>query len=185
MDYQYPWGWGELQGIAYRTDFDLRAHQTHSGKDMQYNDPVTGARYIPHVIEPSFGLSRTVLATMLDAYDEEVYVDGSGSEQTRVVARFPKQIAPVKFAILPLLKKDDAMVDKAKELYADLSEKYLVEYDDGGNIGKRYRRQDEIGTPFCVTIDHQTLEDNTVTVRMRDDMSQERVAITAVASFMN
>lgn len=139
---------------------------------------------MPYVIEPSFGLSRTVLATMLDAYDEETYLDGNDQEQTRVVARFPKQIAPIKFAVLPLLKKDDAMVAKAQEIFGDLATDYMCEYDDGGNIGKRYRRQDEIGTPFCVTIDHQTLEDGTVTVRHRDDMSQERVAASEVSNFM-
>lgn len=144
VEYQYPRGWGELQGLAYRTDFDLKQHQEYSGKDMSYHDPYTGKRYVPHVIEPSFGLSRTVLAVMLDAYDEEKYIDGNGQEQTRVVARFHKHVAPVKFCIIPLVKKNEDMVLIAKDLYTKLSQDYMCEYDDSGNIGKCYRRQDEI-----------------------------------------
>lgn len=175
VEFKFPRGWGELQGIAYRTDFDLTQHQAHSGKDLQYTDPYTGKRYIPHVIEPSFGLTRTVLAMMLDCYDEESYTDGNGEQQTRTVARFPKHLAPVKFAILPLLKKDDRQVAFAEELFRSMSKKRSCEYDDGGAIGKRYRRQDEIGTPYCITIDHQTAEDGTVTLRDRDTMEQIRV----------
>lgn len=175
VEFKFPRGRGELQGIAYRTDFDLKQHQQFSGKDMQYTDPYTGQRYIPHVIEPSFGLTRTVLALMLDSYDEEQYTDGNGEQQTRVVARFPKHLAPVKFAILPLLKKDDRQVAFAEELFRSMSTQRRCEYDDGGAIGKRYRRQDEIGTPYCITIDHQTLEDGTVTLRDRDTMQQTRI----------
>lgn len=182
VDFKYPWWWGELQGIAYRTDFDLKAHQEHSGKNMQYNDPYTGKRYVPHVIEPSFGLSRTVLAVMFDVYDEEQYSDAHGNEQTRVVARFPESIAPVSYAILPLIKKDQKQVEIARDLYVKLSQKYIVEYDDGGAIGKRYRRQDEIGTPRCITIDHQSVEDRTVTLRNRDTMEQERMSIEALGN---
>ena len=131
VEYKFPRGRGELQGIAYRTDFDLRNHQESSGKNMQYADPYTGARYIPHVIEPSFGLSRTVLTAMLDAYDEEEYTDGNGKTQTRTVARFHPDIAPVKCAILPLIKKDADQVRIAHDIYAQLSVDCVVEYDDG------------------------------------------------------
>ena len=177
VEFQYPWGRGELQGIAWRGDFDLSQHQKFSGKNMQYTDPYTGERYIPHVIEPSFGLSRAVLAVMFDAYDEEKYIDGNGKEQTRVVARFHPDIAPIRYAILPLIKKDQKQVEIAKDLFAHLSKKWMCEYDDGGAIGKRYRRQDEIGTPYCITIDHQSVEDGTVTLRDRDTMEQKRVKL--------
>lgn len=140
VEYLYPWGWGELQGIANRTDYDLTQHQNVSGQDLQYQDPQTGMRYVPYVIEPSFGLSRTVMAVMIDCYDEETLEDGS----SRVVIRFPKQLAPVKFAILPLVKKDQKQVETAEKIFRDLSKSFKCEYDDGGAIGKRYRRQDEI-----------------------------------------
>jgi len=164
-----------LQGIAYRTDYDLKQHMEHSGKDMQYNDPYTGKRYVPHVIEPSRGLTRAILTAMIDAYDEEIYTDGNGNEASRVVARFHKNIAPIKFAIMPLVKKDEKMVAIARDIYKKLSKKYMCEFDDSGNIGKSYRRQDEIGTPYCITVDHQSIEDGTVTIRERDSMKQERV----------
>lgn len=180
VEYQFPRGWGELQGLAYRTDFDLKQHMEFSGKDMQYTDPYSGKRYIPHVIEPSFGLSRTVLVTMLDAYDEEKYTNGKWEEETRTVARFHKNIAPIKFCIIPLLKKDPKMVGMAEDIYRKLSKDYMCEFDDSGNIGKCYRRQDEIGTPYCITVDHQSLEDNTVTIRDRDTMAQERVSMSDI-----
>ena len=177
VEYEFPRGWGELQWIAYRTDYDLKQHIEHSGKDLQYSDPHTGKRYVPHVIEPSWGLTRAILTAMIDAYDEEKYTDGNGAEQTRVVARFHKNIAPVKFAIIPLVKKDEKMVRIAKEIYKRLSKTYMCEFDDSGNIGKSYRRQDEIGTPYCITVDHQSIDpkDWTVTLRMRDDMKQIRI----------
>ena len=146
-----------------------------SGKDLQYNDPYTGKRYVPHCVEPSWGLTRAILTALIDAYTEEKYTDGNGAEQTRTVARFHKNIAPVKFAIIPLLKKDAAMVEFAENLYKKLSKTYMCEFDDSGNIGKCYRRQDEIGTPYCITIDHQTMEDGTVTIRDRDSMEQKRI----------
>ncbi len=168
-----------MQGIAYRGDFDLTQHRDWSKQDMQYTDPYTGARYIPHVIEPSFGLSRTVLAVMFDCYDEEEYTAGSGEKETRVVTRFPKAIAPIKFAILPLIKKDEKQMAFAEDLFRKLSKEYVCEFDDGGAIGKRYRRQDEIGTPYCITIDHDTVREGetygTVTLRDRDTMEQIRV----------
>ncbi len=180
VEYNYPWGWGELQGIANRGDFDLTQHQKTSGKDLQYKDPYTGERYLPYVIEPSFGLSRTVMAVMLDCYDEEEVKEGD----KRVVVRFPFAIAPVKYAIFPLMEKDEKMAGIAKDISKNLRKQGInVEYDGGGNIGKRYRRQDEIGTPYCITVDHQTLEDNTVTIRHRDSMEQERIAIDQISSF--
>jgi glycyl-tRNA synthetase len=172
VEFQYPWGWGELQGIANRTDFDLKAHQEHSKQNLQYTDPYTGVRYVPRVIEPSFGLSRTVLASLFDAYDEEKYIAWNGEEETRVVVRFPAQIAPVKIAIFPLIKKDEQQVTIAEDLWKKLAKITAVEYDDGGAIGKRYRRQDEIGTPRCITIDQTTTETGMVTLRDRDTMQQ-------------
>lgn len=175
VEYEFPRGWGELQGIAYRTDYDLKQHMQFSGKDLQYNDPYTGKRYVPHVIEPSWWLTRAILTVLIDAYQEEKYTDGNWAEQTRVVAKFNKHVAPIKFAIIPLLKKDEKMVEFAEKLYKKLSKQYMCEFDDTGNIGKCYRRQDEIGTPYCITIDHQTMEDGTVTIRDRDSMQQKRI----------
>ena len=146
-----------------------------SWKDLQYSDPQTWKRYIPHCIEPSRWLTRAILTTMIDAYDEEKYNDGNGNEQTRVVARFHKNIAPIKFAIIPLVKKDQEQVKMGKEIYKNLSENYMCEFDDSGNIWKCYRRQDEIGTPYCITIDNQSIQDGTVTIRDRDSMKQWRI----------
>ena len=180
IEYKFPWGWGELQGIARRTDYDLRQHQTYSGENMQYTDPKSGKRYIPWVIEPSWWLTRAILTTMLDAYDEETYTDPQWREQTRVVAHFHKNVAPIKFAILPLVEKNEDMKKLANEIFERLSDSYMCEVDAKWNIGKRYRRQDEIGTPFCITIDFDTLEDGTVTIRDRDSMEQVRVKIEAI-----
>ncbi len=184
VEFSYPWWWGELQWIARRGNFDLTQHQEASGTSMQYSDPVTGERYLPHVIEPSFGLSRTVLAVFFDSYDEEEYIDWNGQQQTRVVVRFPKRLAPVRCAILPLIKKDEKQVALAESLYSSLSDHVICEYDDGGAIGKRYRRQDEIGTPYCITIDHQSTEDGTVTVRDRDSMKQIRIHCDDLLAFI-
>ncbi len=176
IEYQYPRGFGEIQWIHNRTDFDLRQHQEVSGKDMQYSDPFTGKRYIPRCIEASFGLGRTVMVTMLEFYDEEALENG----ETRVVIRFPKHLAPIKFAILPLIKKDEKQIEIAENLFKKLSKNYKCEYDDGWAIGKRYRRQDEIWTPYCITIDHQSLEDGTVTIRERDSMEQRRIKVDEI-----
>jgi len=171
IEYLYPrWFW-EIQGIHNRTNFDLTQHQEISGKDMQYTDPFTGKRYIPRCIEASFGLWRQVMVTMLEFYDEETLENW----ETRIVIRFPKQLAPIKFAILPLVKKDEAQREIAEKIFKKLWRTYKCEYDDGWAIGKRYRRQDEIGTPYCITVDHQTIEDGTVTIRDRDSMQQERI----------
>lgn len=171
VEYLYPRGFGEIQGIHNRTNFDLTQHQEVSGKDMQYSDPYTGKRYIPRCIEASFGLGRQVMVSMLEFYDEETLENG----ESRVVVRFPKQLAPIKFAVLPLVKKDEKQVELAEKIFKHLSKIYKCEYDDGWAIGKRYRRQDEIGTPYCITVDHQSIEDGTVTIRERDSMKQERV----------
>lgn len=181
VEYNYPWWWGELQGIANRGDFDLTQHQNTSGKDLQYKDPYTGDRYLPYVIEPSFGLSRTVMAVMLDCYDEEEVKEGD----MRVVVRFPFAIAPVKYAVFPLMEKDEKMAELARKITHDLKKQWInVEYDGSGNIGKRYRRQDEIGTPYCITVDHDTINgDGLVTIRHRDSMAQERIAIADITQF--
>lgn len=180
VEYKFPRGRWELQGIAYRTDYDLNQHIKFSWKDLQYSDPQTGKRYVPHCIEPSRGLTRAILTAMIDAYDEEKYTDGNGNEQTRVVARFHKNIAPIKFAIIPLVKKDQDQVNMWKEIYKKLSQDYMCEFDDSWNIGKCYRRQDEIGTPYCITIDNQSIQDWTVTMRDRDSMKQWRIKVDEI-----
>lgn len=179
VEYRYPRGFGEIQGIHNRTNFDLSQHQEFSGKDMQYSDPFTGERYIPRCVEASFGLGRQVMVAMLEFYDEETLENG----ESRVVVRFPKQLAPIKFAILPLIKKDEDQVALAEQIFRSLSKVCKCEYDDSGAIGKRYRRQDEIWTPYCITIDHQSKEDNTVTLRERDSMEQIRVKIEDLKNY--
>ncbi len=169
IEYKFPFGWGELMGLAYRGCFDLSQHEEFSGQDMKYTDPQTNEKYVPHVIEPSFGSDRTVLITLLDAYCE----DKIGDDE-RVVMKFDPKIAPIKAAIFPLMKKED-LTKKAKEIFNKLKNDYMVEYDESGSIGKRYRRQDEIGTPFCITVDYESLDDNKVTLRERDSMKQTRV----------
>ncbi|HWH10926.1 MAG TPA: glycine--tRNA ligase [Solirubrobacteraceae bacterium] len=168
--------WSELEGIANRGDFDLTAHTQHSGEKLEYFDQPTGRRYTPHVIEPAAGADRATLAFMVDAYDEEQLEGG-----LRVVLRLHPKLAPVKVAVLPLLRKD-GQPELAREVYESIRRRMQAEYDDSGNIGKRYRRHDEIGTPWCVTIDHQSLGDATVTVRDRDSLDQERVAIADLAT---
>ncbi len=176
IEYRFPFGWNELYGLAYRTDYDLSQHQQHSGVDLTYFDQETGERFIPHVIEPTFGVDRTFLIALLDAYDEEETQDINGKPYTRVVLRLHPRLAPIKAAVLPLMRKPE-LTPVADAIAAELAEHFSIEYDETGGIGKRYRRQDEIGTPFCVTIDHQSLEDRTVTLRDRDSLEQERVAI--------
>jgi glycyl-tRNA synthetase len=176
VEYLYPIGWSELEGIANRGDFDLTQHAKVSGEKIEYFDQQSGERYVPHVIEPAAGVGRTVLALLCDAYDE----DDLGGEQ-RTVLKLHPAVAPVKVAVLPLLRKA-GHPEVAREIHATLKRAGLQsEYDEGGSIGKRYRRQDEIGTPYGVTVDHQTLEDNTVTLRDRDTLTQERIAIDALA----
>ena len=177
FEYLFPFGWGELWGIADRTDYDLTQHSNHSGEKLDYFDPETNERYTPYVIEPSLGADRVTLAFLVDAYDEEVIDE----KDTRVVMLFHPAIAPVKAAVLPLAKK---LGDKAIEVSDMLSKYFNVEYDESGSIGKRYRRQDEIGTPFCITYDFDSLEDGCVTVRDRDTMKQERIAINELVNYI-
>lgn len=181
IEYNYPFGWGELEGLHYRGDYDLSQHQEFSGIDLTYFDEEIKERYLPHVVEASVGVDRTLLAVLCDAYEED---DMNG--ETRVVMRFKPSIAPVKIAVFPLLKNKPALVEKAREVFKMLKKEFgAVEFDDNGNIGKRYRRQDEIGTPFCVTVDFDTIEKNEgVTVRNRDTGNQERVPIDNLISLL-
>ncbi|MCX6390555.1 MAG: glycine--tRNA ligase [Actinomycetes bacterium] len=175
IEYLFPIGWSELEGIANRGDFDLSAHAEASGERLEWHDPQRDERYVPHVIEPAAGADRAMLAFLADAYDEEE-VEG----EIRTVLRLHPRLAPVKVAVLPLMRKD-GQPERAREVFEDLRQRVNAEYDEGGSIGKRYRRQDEIGTPFAVTIDHQTMEDGTVTLRERDSLAQDRIAADQLA----
>ncbi len=177
FEFLFPFGWGELWGIADRTDFDLTQHQTHSTKSLEYFDQESGEKYIPYVIEPSLGADRVTLAFLCDAYDEETVGEGD----TRVVLHLHPALAPFKACVLPLSKK---LAEPAGKLHDMLAEQFMVDYDDAGSIGKRYRRQDEIGTPYCITYDFESAEDGCVTVRDRDTMQQERIAIGQLADYI-
>ena len=179
IEYKFPFGWGELWGIASRTDYDLSQHQKVSGVSQLYLDPETNERYVPYVIEPSVGVERTVLTMLCDSYTEEVLEDGS----TREVMKFHPYLAPYKVAVLPLVKKYHS--DKAMEVYRKLASEFSVTFDEAGSIGKRYRRQDAIGTPFCITIDEETINNGTVTVRDRDTMEQVTLAIDELESYIH
>lgn len=178
VQYRFPFGFKELHGVHNRTDFDLKNHQEASGVSLEYLDQESGEKFIPNVIEASVGVERTILAVLTEGYTEEE-VDG----ETRVVMKFKPHVAPVMVAVLPLMRKD-GHPEKAQEVFEGLRDTFVCQYDETASIGKRYRRQDEIGTPFCITVDHQTLEDDTVTVRDRDTMEQERVAIGALISYI-
>ncbi len=178
LEYHYPFGWAEMFALAYRTDFDLKNHSLHSGKDLSYTDPKTGEKFIPHVIEPTFGLSRLVGIILFDAYQEEE-IEG----KKRIYLKLKPALAPIKVAVFPL-QKDDTLNNIAKKVYEDLKAKFTAEFDDIGNIGKMYRRQDEIGTPFCVTVDYESIDDGAVTVRERDTMKQERIVITKLEDYL-
>lgn len=175
IEYHYPFGWKEMFGLAYRTDFDLRNHTEKSGKDLSYTDPNSLAKYIPHVIEPTFGLSRLTGVVLFDAYNE---VDG------RVFLKFSPKVAPYKAAVFPLLANKPELVDRAREIYESLKKDMVVTWDARGNIGKRYLSQDEIGTPYCITVDFETLEDDAVTVRDRDTAKQERIKISDLQNYL-
>ena len=179
VEFLFPWGWGELEGIANRGDYDLRQHSEHSGEKLTYFDPDLGEHYFPHVIEPAAGATRSMMAFLLAAYDEETVNDG-----VRTVLRFDPHIAPYKIAILPLSKKD-TITPIAHQVFDLVKERWMVDYDETQNIGKRYRRQDELGTPYCVTIDFETLEDQSVTVRDRDSMKQDRVGIDRLVDYLS
>jgi glycyl-tRNA synthetase len=184
IEYNFPFGIKELYGLAYRTNFDLKNHQNASGQTMEYFDAENNKKYVPHVIEPTFGVDRTVLAVMIDAYSEEEAPTADGKMETRVVMKFNKNIAPVKVAILPLSKKEN-LSKKAKEVFDLVKTEFACQYDESQSIGKRYRRQDEIGTPYCVTVDFESLEDNAVTIRDRDTMKQERVKVGEVVEWLS
>ncbi|MGZ4598776.1 MAG: glycine--tRNA ligase [Oryzihumus sp.] len=175
--------WGELEGIANRTDFDLSTHAKHSGADLTYFDQATGERWTPYVIEPAAGLSRSLMTFLIDAYTEDEAPNTKGGVDKRVVLKLDKRLAPVKAAVLPLSRNAD-LTPKAKDLAAQLRQHWNIDFDDAGAIGRRYRRQDEIGTPFCITVDFDTLEDHAVTIRERDTMSQERVALDQVEGWL-
>ena len=179
FEYLFPFGWGELWGVADRTDYDLTQHINTSGKGLDYFDPETNERYVPYVVEPSLGVERLFLTILTEAYDEEV-VDAEKND-VRVVLRFHPTLAPFKAAVLPLSKK---LGEQAQEVYAQLAKKFMVDYDDAGSIGKRYRRQDEIGTPVCITYDFESLEDGCVTVRDRDTMEQKRIKIEELDAYI-
>ena len=182
IEFLFPFGWGELWGIADRTDFDLTQHQKTSGVSMEYFDQESGEKYIPYVIEPSLGADRVALAFLCDAYDEEVVgQDKKGNDDIRTVLRLHPALAPYKAAVLPLSKK---LHDKAMPIYEELSKKFMIDYDEAGSIGKRYRREDEIGTPMCITVDFETENDGCVTIRDRDTMEQIRLPIAEVAAYI-
>ena len=180
-EFDFSFGWGEISGLAHRGNFDLTQHSEHSNEKLEYFDAVNNRRYIPHVLEPTFGLDRMILISLISAYREEELEDGA----KRIVMKFPKEVAPIKIAVFPLLKNKPDLVEKAKEIFGDLSQKYVCEFDDNGNVGKRYRRQDEIGTPYCLTIDFDTLEKGTVTVRDRDTMKQETIKVEEIDRFFS
>jgi len=177
IEFLFPFGWGELWGIADRTDYDLKKHMEHSGEDLSYLDPVTNEKYVPYCIEPSLGADRVALAFLVNAYDEEELEGGD----VRTVLHLHPALAPFKAAVLPLSKK---LSEKSLEVYSILAKKFNVDYDEAGSIGKRYRREDEIGTPFCITVDFDTMEDNTVTVRDRDTMEQIRLHIDELTKYI-
>jgi glycyl-tRNA synthetase len=183
IEFQYPFGQKELYGLAYRTDYDLRAHEKCSGENLKYRDPETGKEFIPHVIEPSLGVERTILAVLLSAYTEEKVKTAKGAEEIRVVLKLPSAIAPYKAAILPLADKPE-LVKAGRAIREELSSFLSVDFDTTQSIGKRYRRQDEIGTPYCITIDFDSLEDKKVTVRDRDTMKQDRIGIEEIADYL-
>lgn len=183
IEFEYPFGQKELYGLAYRTDYDLRSHMKMSGKDLSYTDPETGEKFIPHVIEPSMGVERTVLAVLCSVYAEEEAPAADGGTQMRTVMKFPKEIAPVQVAVLPLSDKPE-LVAVAKKVWDQLRSRFVVEYDETQSIGRRYRRQDEIGTPYAVTVDFESLEDNAVTVRDRDTMKQERIELGKLTTYL-
>jgi glycyl-tRNA synthetase len=178
FEFKFPFGWGELWGIADRTDYDLTQHQNHSGKDLRYTDPTTNEKYVPYCIEPSLGVDRVLLAFLCNGFETE-QID---EKDSRTVLRIHPALAPFKCAVLPLTKK---LKEKALEVYEKLAKNFMVDYDEAGSIGKRYRRQDEIGTPYCITIDFDTLEDGTVTVRDRDTMEQVRISVEELVKHIN
>lgn len=184
IEYKFPMGWSEVEGIASRTDYDLGAHQKLSGKDLAYYDDETKEKYIPFVVEPAMGIDRAVLAVLFESYREEQVLSKAGRQEKRVVLRLPYALAPYKAAVFPLLRNRPELVEMARGLTADLKREMMAMYDDTGAIGKLYRRQDEIGTPFCITVDVQSLDDHQVTIRDRDSMQQVRVDVGQVKAWL-
>ncbi len=182
IEFKFPFGFGEMEGVHSRTDFDLLKHQEYSGKKLEYVDTVNGDRFVPYVIETSGGVSRSFMAFLCNAYEEEIIKDGD-KEDTRTVLRFHKKLAPIKAAVFPLVKKD-GMPEIAKDIYNQIQTTYKAQYDESGAVGRRYRRQDEIGTPYCITVDGQSVEDGTVTIRDRDTMEQIRIHKDTVLSYL-
>lgn len=179
IEYEFPFGWKEVEGVHARGNYDLTQHSKFSGEDLQYTDPTTNEKFLPHIIEACVGVGRTFLMVLADAYTEE-----QTGEDTRVVLKLPFKLAPIKVAVFPLMRNKPELVDLAKKIHTALKGEMMTEFDDNGNVGKRYRRQDEIGTPFCVTVDFDSLEDKSVTVRHRDSMEQERVLIDNLAAYL-
>ncbi len=177
LEYQFPFGFKELWGLAYRTDYDLTQHQKFSGKDLSYTDPYSGKKFIPHVIEPAVGIDRLILMVLFESYWQD-------TENNRLVLKLPFHLAPIQVAVFPLLRNQSDLVNQAKSVYQSLKPHFRTAWDDRGNIGKRYFYQDEMGTPFCVTIDHQTLEDQTVTVRHRDTTKQDRISLDKLVDYL-
>jgi len=178
IEYLFPWGWDELEGIANRTDFDLKQHSEHSGEDLRYFDQESNERFFPYVIEPAAGATRTTFAFLIDGYTEETVND-----ETRVVMKLHHRLAPYKVAVLPLSKKPE-LIEPAERVAAELRKRWMIELDVTQSIGRRYRRQDEIGTPYCVTIDFESLEDQAATVRERDTMAQDRVSMDGLVDYL-
>lgn len=183
IEFLFPFGWGEIEGIHSRGDYDLSRHQEYSGKKLEFVDTVSGERFVPYVIETAVGASRSFMAFLCNAYDEESVTDENGKSETRTVLRFHPRLAPVSVAVFPLVNKD-GMPEIAEAIYRDLHKSFRTQYDDKGAVGRRYRRQDEIGTPYCITVDGQSVEDQTVTVRERDSMQQERISIDALKNYL-
>lgn len=179
IEYEFPFGWKELEGVHARGNYDLTRHQEYSGVDLSYTDPVSNETYLPHIVESSVGVGRTFLMVLADAYTEEAVNEGS-----RVVLKIPKRLVPVQVAVFPLLRNKPELVEQARAIHNQLKKQFRTEFDDNGNVGKRYRRQDEIGTPYCVTVDFDTLTDNAVTVRDRDTMQQDRIAVSQVDAYL-
>jgi glycyl-tRNA synthetase len=183
VEYEFPFGWGELEGIANRTDFDLRAHQEASGQDLRYFDQEEEEHYLPYVVEPAAGVDRSLLAFLVDAYREEQVPTAKGGTDTRTVLGLHRGLAPMKVAVLPL-SRNEKLVPEARRVHDLVKSEWMTQYDDAGAIGRRYRRQDEVGTPFCVTVDFESLDDGQVTVRERDTMSQDRITIDTLVPYL-
>ncbi|MCX7737691.1 MAG: glycine--tRNA ligase [Candidatus Kapabacteria bacterium] len=184
IEFKFPWGWGEIEGIHSRTDFDLKNHQEFSGKKMEYVDTVNNERYIPYVVETSGGVTRSFMAFLCDAYDEEDVIGENGKIEKRTVLHLNSKLAPITVAVFPLVNRD-GMPELAEKIYQDIHKNFRAQYDTSGAIGRRYRRQDEIGTPFCITIDSQSLEDGSVTIRNRDSMLQDRVSDSNIKNYLD